>query len=297
MIRDGVKLPAFKGALMGRLPVPLLSEAFLQFCSTDEHKPPSLNPAQNLTKNNKLRMVSTRSAGGNSNKVVAAKKSPASKKASGGVVKASKAAKGAGASVSTKETKPASKRKAAKGKKEDEEEEAEEDEEEEGDEDAEAPPAKKTKTALEALKVGDTIPEDFPSLFTQAHEPFSLYEAAQESGLVLFFYPKANTPGCTNQACNYRDNHEKFVEKGFKVYGVSADSEKSLSTWKTKQNYQYDFVSDKDRHIVKLFGVSKGTGVVRSHVVVAKGGKLVHIKAPTPAKESWEDALKAIGEL
>ncbi|KAI9334725.1 thioredoxin-like protein [Obelidium mucronatum] len=176
--------------------------------------------------------------------------------------------------------------------------------EQESDQESEAekPAPKKQKTAsgassTSAISVGDSIPADFPPLFTQAHSPFSLYDAAQESGLVLFFYPKANTPGCTNQACNYRDNLDAFTAKGFKVYGVSADSEKSLTNWKNKQNYQYDFISDTDKHIIKLFGLAKGASLTRSHVVIAKGGAVVHTKIPTPAKESWSDALAAIEKL
>ncbi|KAJ3005383.1 UNVERIFIED_CONTAM: hypothetical protein HDU68_004633, partial [Siphonaria sp. JEL0065] len=130
-----------------------------------------------------------------------------------------------------------------------------------------------------------------------AHEPFSLYEAAQASGLVLFFYPKANTSGCTNQACNYRDNLDAFTQKGFKVYGVSADSEKTLTNWKTKQNYQYDFISDSNKDIIKLFGLTKGASLIRSHIVIAKGGVVAHTKIPTPAKESWSDAFEAIERL
>ncbi|ORY39836.1 AhpC-TSA-domain-containing protein [Rhizoclosmatium globosum] len=176
--------------------------------------------------------------------------------------------------------------------------EHDDDNNEDDDNDDEEPKQKKQKQSK--LTIGDSIPSDFPSLFTQSHEPFSLYEAAQESGLVLFVYPKANTPGCTNQACAYRDNFEKFGEKGFKVYGVSADSEKSLSGWKAKQGFQYDFVSDTKKQILSLFGLTKpgaGSGIIRSHVVIAKGGKVVHTKIPTPAKESWSDALEAIEKL
>ncbi|KAJ3353662.1 hypothetical protein HDU83_006571 [Entophlyctis luteolus] len=86
--------------------------------------------------------------------------------------------------------------------------------------------------------------------------------------------------------------------KGFKVFGVSMDSEKSLTNWKEKQKYQYDFVSDKDKAIIDLFGVGKpGGGIIRSHVVIAKGGSVAHTRIPTPAKESWSDALEAIENL
>ncbi|KAJ3121212.1 hypothetical protein HK100_012465 [Physocladia obscura] len=165
------------------------------------------------------------------------------------------------------------------------------------------PTNKKQKTvAAKALTVGDAVSSDnSPSgLFTQSHSEFNLWKQAEESGLILFFYPKANTPGCTSQACNYRDNIEKFIEKGFRVFGVSADSESSLTNWKAKQFFPYDFVSDKEKKIIKLFGVDKpgaNAGIIRSHVVIAKGGKIIHTKIPTPAKESWSDAYASIENL
>ncbi|KAJ3209316.1 hypothetical protein HDU82_001018 [Entophlyctis luteolus] len=167
--------------------------------------------------------------------------------------------------------------------------------------DSQESPAPNAKRAKVSLAVGDSIPASFDadhSLFLQNHTPFHLYKESQESGIVLFFYPKANTPGCTSQACNYRDNLDSFSSKGFKVFGVSMDSEKSLTNWKEKQKYQYDFVSDKDKAIIDLFGVGKpGGGIIRSHVVIAKGGSVAHTRIPTPAKESWSDALEAIENL
>ncbi len=110
----------------------------------------------------------------------------------------------------------------------------------------------------------------------------------------MFFYPKANTPGCTVQGCSFRDSYEEFVEKGFKIFGCSADNAKPQTTFKTKQKFQYDLLSDKDFKLISAIGSKTSDGrITRSHVVVAKGGKVLEIAKSSP-KESVPMALEAI---
>ena len=71
-------------------------------------------------------------------------------------------------------------------------------------------------------------------------------EVVKDSGVVLFFYPRANTPGCTKQACGFRDEHQKFLDAGFKVFGMSADKPKSQLNWKNKHSLPYSFLCDPD---------------------------------------------------
>ncbi len=73
--------------------------------------------------------------------------------------------------------------------------------------------------------------------------------------LVLFFYPKASTPGCTAQACNLRDNWSTFQEKGYAIIGVSADSKKRQQNFKEKYSLPFPLLADEDRAVINAFGV------------------------------------------
>jgi thioredoxin-dependent peroxiredoxin len=75
------------------------------------------------------------------------------------------------------------------------------------------------------------------------------------SRLIVFFYPKDNTPGCTAEACNLRDNYEVLLEKGFKIVGVSADSEKSHQGFTRKHDLPFPLIADTEKEIIKAFGV------------------------------------------
>jgi peroxiredoxin Q/BCP len=73
--------------------------------------------------------------------------------------------------------------------------------------------------------------------------------------LVLFFYPKASTPGCTAEACDLRDNYNLFLEKGYDVLGVSADSAKRQQNFITKNNLPFPLLADEDKEVINAFGV------------------------------------------
>jgi peroxiredoxin Q/BCP len=102
------------------------------------------------------------------------------------------------------------------------------------------------------LKVGDKAP-NFNSIDEQGNSiSLSDYKGKK---LVLFFYPKASTPGCTVEACNLRDNYERFQSLGYEILGVSADSEKHQSNFKNKYNFPYPLLADEDKSVIKAFGV------------------------------------------
>lgn len=102
------------------------------------------------------------------------------------------------------------------------------------------------------LKKGDKVP-DFISFDQDGkkHEP-SDYEGKK---LVIFFYPKANTPGCTAQACNLRDNYKKFQDNNYEILGVSADTQKAQGRFKDKFNFPFPLLADEDKEIINAFGV------------------------------------------
>jgi len=72
---------------------------------------------------------------------------------------------------------------------------------------------------------------------------------------VVFFYPKANTPGCTDEACNLRDNYNVLQKQGYELVGVSADSEKQQKNFKEKFKFPFPLLADEDKSIISTFGV------------------------------------------
>ncbi|CAL2095900.1 Peroxiredoxin Bcp [Tenacibaculum sp. 190524A02b] len=73
--------------------------------------------------------------------------------------------------------------------------------------------------------------------------------------LVLFFYPKASTPGCTAEACNLRDNYQEFLAKGYAILGVSADSAKRQQNWINKHELPFPLLADEEKEVINAYGV------------------------------------------
>ncbi len=109
---------------------------------------------------------------------------------------------------------------------------------------------------------------------------------------VFFFFPKAATSGCQKQATNYQEELDQFEEKGISVYGVSKDTCKVLSGWKSKEDYSYSFISDKNGDFAKEFGLNKDKTTIRGHVVV-KDGKVIDVCHNVKPLESVSKALEA----
>ena len=105
---------------------------------------------------------------------------------------------------------------------------------------------------MKHLKVGDKAP-DFKTT-DQNGEAISLGDFAG-SKLVIYFYPKDSTPGCTTQACNLRDNYDLLLSKGYKVVGVSADSAKRHQNFIEKNSLPFPLLMDEDKKIINDFGV------------------------------------------
>ena len=105
---------------------------------------------------------------------------------------------------------------------------------------------------MNTLKVGDTLPEIIVN--DQDGTPINLADYKGKK-LIVFFYPKANTPGCTAEACNLSDNYKILQEKGFEILGVSADSEKKQSNFQKKFKFPYPLLADTDKKVINAFGV------------------------------------------
>ncbi|AKD03878.1 peroxiredoxin [Pontibacter korlensis] len=116
----------------------------------------------------------------------------------------------------------------------------------------------------EAIKVGDKVP-DF-ELERQDGGFFRLYDLLREKNVVLYFYPKDSTPGCTKQACEFRDQYEVFKEQGAEVVGISSDSVESHQRFEKNYRLPFKLLSDKGGQIRKMFGVPRKLGLLPGRV-------------------------------
>ncbi len=105
---------------------------------------------------------------------------------------------------------------------------------------------------MNTLKVGDKVP-DFSALDEEGNTiNLSDYQGKK---LIVFFYPKASTPGCTMEGCNLRDNYANLKKAGFELLGVSADSQKRQANFKKKYKFPFPLLADEDHTVINTFGV------------------------------------------
>jgi len=150
------------------------------------------------------------------------------------------------------------------------------------------------------LKVGDKAPA-----FSLKDENGNLVKLSDFTGkrVVVYFYPKDETSGCTTQACGFRDAYLDIEEKNAVVLGISPDDEKSHQKFKTKHNLPFTLLVDTDHKVADLYGVwgerslyaIKYMGVIRSHFIVDEHGKLADVQIKISPKDSVAKALKALG--
>lgn len=122
--------------------------------------------------------------------------------------------------------------------------------------------------------------------------------------VVLYFYPKDDTPGCTKEACSFRDADEGFKEKGIKVFGVSIDDEKSHQKFISKYQLPFDLIADTDKKIVEKYGVwgeksmygRKYMGTFRKTFLIGEDGKIVKIFEKVDVAKHADQVLKAFAE-
>lgn len=105
---------------------------------------------------------------------------------------------------------------------------------------------------MKHLKVGDVAPS-----FSTKDQNGEVVSSEDLKGqkVVVFFYPKDDTPGCTSEACNLRDNYKKFQKMGYKIYGVSPDTEKKHLKFIDKYEFQFSLLADEDKSVLNAFGV------------------------------------------
>ncbi|CAB4865283.1 MAG: thioredoxin-dependent thiol peroxidase [Actinobacteria bacterium] len=152
------------------------------------------------------------------------------------------------------------------------------------------------------LEVGTKAP-DF-TLPNQADEPVKL-SSLKGSPVVLYFYPKADTPGCTTQACGIRDNEAEYRKAGATVLGVSPDKPAKIAKFDVKHSLGFTLLGDEDHAVCEKYGVwveksmygKQYMGVQRATFVIDAAGKIAHVIPKVSPKTHDELVLKALAEL
>ena len=141
------------------------------------------------------------------------------------------------------------------------------------------------------LKIGS----DAPVASAKNHEGVvvNLSEVYKANKYVLvYFYPKADTPGCTAQACSLRDAYTLLKKEGVVIYGVSSDGIKTQKEFKDKYKLPFDLIADEKKSFIKAFGVSTLAGFASRQAFLVRDGKLVWLDREASTKEQADDILK-----
>ena len=147
------------------------------------------------------------------------------------------------------------------------------------------------------LKVGDSLPE-----FVGTNQEGNEINSEQFKGkkIVVFFYPKASTPGCTAEACNLRDNYSVLKKKGYQLLGVSADSVKRQKNFSDKNELPFDVIADENHDIIDKFGVwqlkkfmgREFMGIVRTTFVFDENGICIQVIEKVKTKDHASQILE-----
>lgn len=152
---------------------------------------------------------------------------------------------------------------------------------------------------MTSLKVGDKAPA-FEGV-NQNGEKISSSDFAGKK-LILYFYPKDNTPGCTAESCNLNENYDAWLEKGFEVVGVSPDSQKSHQNFIRKFGLRFNLISDTEKEILQAYGAwgeksmygKKYMGVLRKTFVIDEEGVIVDIFEKVKTKDHTNQIITAL---
>lgn len=152
---------------------------------------------------------------------------------------------------------------------------------------------------MEELKEGDQAPG-----FTANDQNGNSVSLSDFKGkdVILYFYPKDDTPGCTAESCSFRDNYEELLSKGFEVIGVSVDDEKSHMKFVNKYQLPFTLISDVDKSIVEDYGVwveknlygKKYMGTARRTFIIDKEGMIKKIIDKVDTKNSSQQVLQLV---
>ena len=152
------------------------------------------------------------------------------------------------------------------------------------------------------LSIGTAIPS-----FSLINQDGQTVDASDFAGkiVVVYFYPKALTPGCTTQACGIRDSQTELAKRDIVVLGVSPDSPEKLTKFKQKYDLNFDLLSDQDHALADIFGIwgpkkfmgKVYDGIHRSTFIFDRKGNLAKIMYPVKTKSHHEDIIQAVSEI
>ncbi|WP_044398047.1 thioredoxin-dependent thiol peroxidase [Lacinutrix sp. Hel_I_90] len=152
---------------------------------------------------------------------------------------------------------------------------------------------------MNTLKQGDKVPN-----FTVNDQDGNAISLSDYNGkkLVVFFYPKANTPGCTAEACNLSDNYKALQDQGYSILGVSADTEKKQANFKNKFKFPYPLLADTDKEVIEAFGVwgekkfmgRTFDGIHRKTFLIDEKGVVAHVIDKVKTKDHAAQILDLI---
>lgn len=160
--------------------------------------------------------------------------------------------------------------------------------------------------ALPALADGPGVGSPAPNFRLQDQDgAWHTLEQYRGKWVVLYFYPKDNTPGCTKQACSFRDNSSKFAALNTQVLGVSTDSVESHVKFAEKFSLSFPLLSDPDHAVAEKYGVwkekmnygKKYMGLVRTTFIIDEAGKIAKVFNSVKVDGHEEKVLKALGEM
>ncbi|MDI1255946.1 MAG: thioredoxin-dependent thiol peroxidase [Flavobacterium sp.] len=150
---------------------------------------------------------------------------------------------------------------------------------------------------MTTFKKGDKAPN-----FSGTDQEGKSHQLSDYKGkkLVVFFYPKADTPGCTAEACDLRDNFERFQANNYELLGVSADSAKAQSKFKDKYKFPFPLLADEDKSVIEAFGVwgpkkfmgREYDGINRTTFVIDENGILEDVISDVKTKAHAAQILK-----
>ena len=147
------------------------------------------------------------------------------------------------------------------------------------------------------VKTGDNAPQFTAP--TADGSKFSFSDTASRKHVVLYFYPKDDTPGCTKEACSFRDNMQTIRELGAEIIGVSVDDVSSHKKFSEKYHLPFILVSDTDKRISTAYGVLKDPGTYTNRVtfLIEKGGKIAKIFPKVDVSKHTDEIVTALKEF
>ena len=152
------------------------------------------------------------------------------------------------------------------------------------------------------LKIGDKV-----NNFSCKDDSGNLINFSDYKGkkLVVFFYPKADTPGCTAEACSLRDNYKEISSLGYAILGVSADSEKKQKSFSDKFNFNFPLIADEEKEVIDSFGVwgpkkfmgKEYEGILRTTFIIDENAIIKNVIEKVKTKEHAEQVLNILNSL